>query len=293
MDDSYSTGTMIYSTPMTLLGKPVLRRGRFLKRPALLIGVLFMTLSNVLPVTAQVYSYLGGLSSGARRELMTQHNVSRTHTRARDVELAPEFPGVRDTVRNLRSIGPNIVSERLILVDRPVSDEGLTTVFNAVLGVSGLSHIKYYNPEKETRHDLFGESYRVVDEKNLDRLPDTQVDSIPEYVAIPVLQELPPFGDVLQTYRYESVSHDGVDGFHFSSQNEWDIRYRRIRVVKPEEMVTYAWVIRGDDYLLVYGIGAAKVFTGFGLFRDRIQNSFTSRTDGLFDWLSENYLEQL
>jgi hypothetical protein len=64
-------------------------------------------------------------------------------------------------------------------------------------------------------------------------------------------------------------------------------------VVKPGEMVTYAWVLRGDDYVLMYGIGAAKVFTGFGLFRDRIENSFTSRTDGLFNWLSDNYLDEL
>jgi hypothetical protein len=278
---------------MRLLGNPVLHIDRFLKRPAFLFGTLLLFLSHVAPLPAQVYSYLGGLPSGARQDLMTQRSVSRTHTNVRDVELAPDFPGVRDAIRNLRSVGANIVSERLILVDGPVSDAGLTTVFNAVLGVSGLSHIKYYNPEKDAHHDLFRESFRVADDKNLDRLPDIQVDTIPEYVAIPVLQDLPPFGDVLQTYRYESVSHSGVDGFHFSSENEWDIRYRRIRVVKPEEMITYAWVIRGDDYLLVYGIGAAKVFTGFGLFRDRIENSFTSRTDGLFDWLSENYLKQL
>ena len=259
-----------------------------------LVFILFLSLTVFVPeVSAQVYQYLGNLSSASLKELLAERSVSRSHTDARDVELAPSFPGVGDAVRSLRSTGVNIVSERLILVDGPVTDEGLVRVFNALLGVGELSYLQYYNPLSDVWHDLFRESYRVKDEQNLDRLPDLQVESIPDSITIPVLQDLPPFGEVLQTYRYESVSHAGVDGFYFSSKNEWDIRYRRIRVVKPEGMVTYVWVLRGDDYLLVYGIGAAKVFTGFGLFRDRIENSFTSRTTGLFDWLSENYLDEL
>ncbi len=166
-------------------------------------------------------------------------------------------------------------------------------MYNALLGVEDLSYLEYYNPEKDVWHDLFKESYRVNDDEDLERVPDLEVTSIPDQLRIPVLQGLPPFGDVLQTYRYDGVAHGGIDGFRFSSENEWEIRYRRIRVVKEEEMVTYAWVLRGDDYLLMYGIGAAKVFTGFGLFRDRIENSFTSRTDGLFDGLSQNYLDEL
>ncbi len=267
-------------------------RGGFLP----VFTVLFVAVAALVPVadlSAQVYEYLETLPPDAMTELLDSRSVSRTHTDAREVELAPSFPDIRDAVRELRSTGSNIVSERLILVDGPIEDEGLLNVFNALLAVRELSYLEYYNPLKERWNELFYESYRVADEEDLAPLPDIQVDSIPASVVIPVLQELPPFGEVLQTYRYESFDYDGVDGFSFSSENEWDIRYRRIRVVKPEEMVTYGWVIRGEDYLLVYGIGAAKVFTGFGLFRDRIENSFTSRTDGLFDWLKQNHLDPL
>jgi hypothetical protein len=250
-------------------------------------------IAPTVSLPAQVAAILDEIPDRARAELLAQRSVSRTHTDAKELELAPRFPGVDEAIDDLRKIGTNIVSERLILVDGPVADEGIVTVFNALLAVSELSYLEYYNRENETWHDLFKESYRVDDEDDLNRQPDLQVQQIPPALEIPVLQGLPPFGDVLQTYRYGAVSHAGVDGFRFSSENEWDIRYRRIRVVKPGEMVTYAWVLRGDDYVLMYGIGAAKVFTGFGLFRDRIENSFTSRTDGLFNWLSDNYLDEL
>ncbi|MFW5643639.1 MAG: DUF6675 family protein [Alkalispirochaeta sp.] len=263
-----------------------------IRRKRLIIAFGMATLF-VITLPAQVYGLLDDVPSDLRRELLANRSVSRTHTDPRDLELTPAVPGVRDAVRTLRSIRSNIVSERLILVDGPIDDEGLLMVFNAVLGVSELSYIEYYNPERDKWNDLFKESYRVHDDDDLDALPDLQVEAIPDSLSIPVLQGLPPFGEVLQTYRYEAITHDGMDGFYFSSENEWDIRYNRIRVVKPEEMVTYAWVMRGDDYLIVYGIGAAKVFTAFGLFRDRIENSFSSRTDGLFDWLSRNYLSRL
>lgn len=244
-------------------------------------------------VTAQVSEIITQLPRDAQRTLVDMGSVSATHTDADDIGLAPPFPGVDDAIDDLQKMRANILSERLVLVEGPVSDEGLLRVYNALLGVEGLSYLEYYNPEKDTWHDLFKESYRVNNEDDLERMPDLEVDSIPDELRIPVFQGLPPFGDVLQTYRYNAISYGGIDGFRFSSENEWEIRYRRIRVVKDEEMVTYAWVLRDDDYLLMYGIGAAKVFTGFGLFRDRVENSFTSRTDGLFDWLSQNYLDEL
>lgn len=261
-------------------------RPHFIIFALLFAGITFSAFPQVAEIVAQ-------LPRDAQTALFNNGSVSASHTDADDIELAPSFPGVDDAIDDLQKMKANIVSERLVLVDGRVSDEGLVRVYNALLGVEDLSYLEYYNPMNDTWHDLFKESYRVNNGDDLDRVPDLEVDSIPDELRIPVLQGLPPFGEVLQTYRYDAVSHGGIDGFRFSSENEWDIRYRRIRVVKDEEMMTYAWVLRGDDYLLMYGIGAAKVFTGFGLFRDRIENSFTSRTDGLFDWLSQNYLDEL
>lgn len=242
---------------------------------------------------AQTLDIIGALPPSIQRELAQTGSVSATHTDAEDVVLAPDFPGVDDAIEDLEDIGVNILSERLVLVDHRVDDDGLLRVYNALLGVEDLAYLEYYNKMNGTWHDLFKQSYRVDTEDDLNRMPDLEVAEIPSHLRLPVFQGLPPFGEVLQTYRYDAFSYNGIDGFRFSSENEWEIRYRRIRVVKEDEMVTYAWVLRGDDYLLMYGIGAAKVFTGFGLFRDRIENSFTSRTDGLFDWLSQNYLDDL
>lgn len=284
---------MVYSTQMIVFRK---RESTSQPIPRRIFGFLAVLGLVCVPpelLPAQVAGILDQIPDSARTELLERRSVSRTHAEADNLELAPRFPGVGEAIDELRRLGTNIISERLVLVDGPVDDAGLVTVFNALLGVSELAYLEYYNPLNDNWKDLFKDSYRVDNKDGLNKRPDITVDEIPLTLEIPVLQGLPPFGDVLQTYRYDAVSHDGIDGFHFSSENEWEIRFRGIRVVRPGEMVTYAWVLRGDDYVVMYGVGAADVFTGFGLFRGRIENSFTSRTDGLFNWLSDNYLDKL
>ena len=123
---------------------------------------LFIAPTNSLQ--AQVAAILDEIPDRARTELLDQRSVSRTHADAKDLELGPRFPGVNDAIAELREIGTNIVSERLILVDGPVDDTGLVSVLNALLGVSELAYLEYYNPLIDKWKDLFKESYRVDNE---------------------------------------------------------------------------------------------------------------------------------
>jgi hypothetical protein len=58
-------------------------------------------------------------------------------------------------------------------------------------------------------------------------------------------------------------------------------------------MITTILVIAGEDYLLMYGIGAVRAFKMFGLLDDRIEAAFSGRTEGLFNWYRDTYLEGL
>lgn len=255
--------------------------------------VVFLVSVPLLFLSAQAETELSPLSDSFVDTLHNNGSIARTVTDTDDIALAPSVSGVAEAIQELERMRANIISERLILVEGTVIDEDVREVYNALLGVGNLAGLQYYNPEKDVWHTLFNDSYRIQDEKERTPLPDLTVAEIPSDLAITVYQDLPPFGGVVQDYRYERKNDNGYTGFSFRSVNEEELRYRRVRVVKPGDMRTYAWLVRGDNYLLMYGIGAARVFTGFGLFRDRIENSFTSRTDGLFDWLTANYLEKM
>ncbi len=219
--------------------------------------------------------------------------VTLVHDDADSITLAPAADEVRNALGVIRSTGANIVSERLVLVERSPGPDRLTNVYNALLGVSDLAYLEYYNPVTELWKDLFKESYRVVGPSDLSPVADEYAERIPDEFSMYVLQGLPPFGEVLQTFAYHRLGADSpdVDGFTFISSNEWPIRYRNVRVVRDGAMQTFAFVVAGNEFMLLYGVGAARVFTAFGMFADRIENSFTARTAGLFEWLTENHLE--
>jgi hypothetical protein len=115
------------------------------------------------------------------------------------------------------------------------------------------------------------------------------VERIPPRDEILVRQGLPPFGETVSRYTY--VRDD--DALRFSGENLTRITYKGFPVVGPKEMTTNFLLIRESDYLLVYGAGGARVFNFLGLLSGVIENSFTSRTTGLFDWYSKNYLDPL
>lgn len=259
----------------------------------LCIGNLSAQQQPTLASAVQSHPALRDLAAADRSALTREGNISLNHRDVDDIRLAPDLPGISDALRTIDRSRANILSERLMVMPGSYTRADLLEVYNAVTATSELAYIQYYNPEKDVYHDLFRESHEVASGDDLSPLPDRDFSRIPILEEKLVLQELPPFGEVLQRYTYEQVDGRSMDGFLLNSTNLWDIRYNNIRVVRPEDMITYAWIIRTDQALLLYGLGSADVFTAFGLFRDRIETSFSSRTDGLFDWLKREHLDRL
>jgi hypothetical protein len=220
---------------------------------------------------------------------MSSGAVKRDLDSWRDADLIPRHPLAERIEDRLSSARPNVLTETLVLVRRGVTDEEYLTLYNSLRRVSELAEIEYYNPEKDKWHPLFNASYRVSSKDSDSPLPDPVVRRIPRKEDILVRQELPPFGETVSRYSY--TARDGA--VHFSGRNLSRITYRGFPVVGEDDMVTQFLLIREDDYLLVYGVGGARVFNFLGLLSGVIDNSFTSRTTGLFDWYSEQYLAPL
>jgi hypothetical protein len=254
------------------------------------LTLLSVFIISALPVFADsLYSRLDGIDDGDRRRLINRGAIKKDLDSWRDVELIPNHELSEDIEDHLRDARPNVLSETLILIRRGVTDAEYLELYNSLRRVSELDGIEYYNPEKDKWHPLFTSSFRVPDEESDRRLPDPVVTTIPQRDRILVRQGLPPFGETVSRYTYTS-RHEAV---HFHGENLTRITYRGFPVVGPEEMITHFLLIRESNYLLVYGVGGAQVFNFLGLLSGVIENSFTSRTTGLFDWYSQEYLEPL
>ena len=140
-----------------------------------------------------------------------------------------------------------------------------------------MSYLEYYNERKDKTDELFFDSVAVSGPEERDRIEDPTVARIPAQDTVWALQGLPPFGTILSRYDYRS---DG-ESFLFLGTNHDTLTFRSVPVVRQGNMVTAILVVPGDDFILMYGVGAVRAFTMFGLLDDRIEAAFSGRTEGV------------
>lgn len=250
---------------------------------------IFLPLTLSAQLAPEAGGFLGDLDGEAREELGRTGRLSRNFDNHRDLRYLPDHRMTRRLERSVRQVRPNVISEAVMYLDRGVSDEEFLSLYNAFRAVSELSYMEYYNPEKEVWNELFYDSYRIPDPGTNRPLPDPIATSIEGEDSFHVGQEIPPFGYIASEYSFESAG----DAFLFSSTNVDRFHYRDVPVLGPERMITHVLVIRGDDYVLAYGVGGARVFTLFGILGGQIETPFQARTSALFDWFYQEHLEPL
>ena len=255
---------------------------------ALITCALLISLSATVAAQS-LGSRISDLDRDVRRELLNTGEVKRDLDSWRDVGLVPDHPLSEAIESRISSVRPNVLSETLLLVRRGVTDEEYLELYNSLRRVSELAEVEYYNPEKDKWHSLFGSSYHISEQNSEERLSDPVVGRIPDEDDFLVRQDFAPFGETVSRYMFTADDH----AVHFSGENLERVTYRGFPVVGTDDMVTQFLIIREDDYLLVYGVGGANVFNPFGLLSGVIENSFTSRTTGLFEWYTEEYLDPL
>lgn len=260
--------------------------------PRALTALIFFTLLSFTlsaELSPEAGRILHGLSREARGELDRTGRLSRNFDNHRDLHYLPDHPLTRALERSVGDVRPNVISEAVMYLDRGVSDEEFLRLYNAFRAVSELSYMEYYNPEKEVWNELFYDSYRIPDPSTNRPLPDPLAGRIAREDSFYVGQEIPPFGYIASEYSFESEG----EAFLFSSTNLDRFYYRDVPVLGPEKMITHVLVIRGEEYVLAYGVGGARVFTLFGILGDQIETPFQARTSALFDWFYQQQLEPL
>lgn len=241
-------------------------------------------------ITAQsLDELLDGLSRSDRRELLNTGSLEQYIEDHRQVAYVPNHPLTRVVEDQANSLRPNVISEQLVLLREGVGTDELLMLYNSLRRISDLSYLEYYNARKDDTNELFYDSYAVDGPKERSPIPDPTVSTIPAEDEVWVVQGLPPFGEILSRYTYRSRG----SSFLFVGTNEDTLTYRNVPVVRTGNMITNIVVISGDDFVLMYGLGAVKAFKMFGLLDDRIEAAFSGRTEGLFNWYRDTYLNTL
>jgi hypothetical protein len=259
---------------------------------SILCSLLFLSL--VLPGVPRADAQslddvLANLSPRHRRELLDSGSIEQYIENHRQIAYVPDHPLAERISDSVGRVRPNVISEQIVLVPTRVTPDELLTLFNSLRRISDLSYLQYRNERKDTTSDLFHDSFAVDNADSRQRIDDPVVSQMPSRDEIQVLQGLPPFGSVLSSYSYISEG----SSFLFFGTNEDTLNYRGVPVVQAGNMITTILVIAGEDYLLMYGIGAVRAFKMFGLLDDRIEAAFSGRTEGLFNWYRDTYLEGL
>lgn len=262
-----------------------------MRTPTIVIGIIILTSGFIAPsaFAQSLDDLLSGLSRSDRRELLETGSLEQYIENHRRIAYVPDHSLAETVVDQVNSVRPNVISEQLVLVREEIGSPELLTLFNSLRRISDLSYLEYFNSRKDTTNELFYDSFAVDGPENRTRIPDPTVSRIPSEDSVWVLQGLPPFGTILSRYTYQAQGA----AFLFAGTNEDTLTYRNVPVVRSGNMITNIVVIAGDDFVLMYGIGAVRAFKMFGLLDDRIEAAFSGRTEGLFNWYRDTYLNSL
>jgi hypothetical protein len=200
------------------------------------------------------------------------------------IQHFPEAEKNTNLIRSMMEKNPNALIEALYLIPEAMPIEKRTTLFNQFLKVSELDEIRYFNPEHNQSHRLFGFSYRIKDKDKPEvEVTDLNLANLPRQMKMYVHQELLPVGPMTSEF---SLSNQG-EKMALSIVNVTNLNYGIFPVIGSGAFFSEIRVYFGSDFTLFYAVGGINFFNPFNIFGDKI-NPFFYRFEGIFDYYKAN-----
>ncbi|MCF7914817.1 MAG: hypothetical protein K9L66_06615 [Spirochaetaceae bacterium] len=193
------------------------------------------------------------------------------------ISLSPDSVEGQEILERYKEIEPNFLIESFFILPLPEQDSAqtLNEAERFLMDISQFEGVPYWSEEHEKYFDLFSE-IEILERKTFDD----------ESRGIVVEQKMKPFKPHKALYRYWRNGSD----FIYTSKNTEAIRYKLIKAVREENMVTSLFVHAEPEALVFYGVGGVQAFTFFGMFGERMETSFTGRTEAFFRWFHEEFV---
>ena len=192
---------------------------------------------------------------------------------------------------------PSILVEAVFILPRaknpnaqtnaaPASRAGdLASIYGMLRSLGSLQGIEYYSASRKAMRTLYAESYIVDSPDTKVRMPDPK---IPMPGTLPATETLFAFQRDLSfganIYRYDFAIYP--DAVEIKSLNLTRMSYGLIPMLSRNALVTRLLVIQADDAIIFYAESGARAP---GVFKNRIENSFSNRAEALFKWFSAKY----
>lgn len=226
------------------------------------------------------------LSAEQRIELLKQGHLFRSVYNKENAvpRLAPLFAVPQTFAENWNKGNPTFLIEALYVHKKTQGNtkdiEKISRIFRSVSKLEGL---QYYSSSRKKMRTLYEASYVIDDPKTQGRIADP-VDNPAADFSVYVLQKDLTFDKNIYRYRFCS----DADSAGFMSTNIDVLKYSIFKAMKPENLEVSIAVTDLGEYLLVHMLTRAD-FTAPSIFRERVQNSFRTRGEAIYNWFIAQY----
>jgi len=252
----------------------VKQQKNYLKKLSFILIGLFL---SAFSLTARELPFRD-LSSGDLTSLEKGESIFRILDSYKDFSLQVEGSASMKIESLLKEINPNFLAEILMVIPVDEKRDNLNFIRTSLMDVTLFDDIPYYSKRNDKWYPLY-EDTKIL----------SLTDAGPGESIISAYHKMKPFKPQDTKYKYSIIG----DTFWFESRNSSNIYYKSFKAVKKGNLITLLWIKDEGDRLIVYGIGGAKAFTFFGLFGERMDNSFIGRMEAFFSWFYDNYITEI
>lgn len=209
----------------------------------------------------------------------------------KEAALLPAHPAALALRRSLAGGKAPLLVESLMLLRRELPDRRTAAsveqaqVATILSSFSSMKGIRYFSASEGKERVLFSASYRValsVGGKAPAALPDPPSPDRGGRVDSRVYQEDSRFGG--NFYRYGISAPEGA--VLLEGANEGALKIGPFTALKAGDMKLHLLVIQASDALILYSATELGVS---GLFRSKLEESFSNRAAALFSWFASQY----
>ncbi|MEL3907079.1 MAG: hypothetical protein P1P65_08675 [Treponema sp.] len=149
--------------------------------------------------------------------------------------------------------------------------------------LSKLRGLEYYSSSRKKMRTLYEDSY-VIDNPEAKVRQADPLDSPADDFSVYVLQKDLTFGENIYRYRF----YADADSSGFMSTNTSVLKYSVFKAVEPENLQVSVSVTDLGGYLLIHALTRSQ-FTAPAILRQRVQNSFRTRSEAVYQWFITHY----
>jgi len=204
-------------------------------------------------------------------------------------QLVPQHEALRRHVEATRSdLGPSVMVEILFLYRKPPhaertawTHEEKLRLYNEIVALSTLAGLQYFSASRGVMRTLYETSQVIDGPSTRSPLPDPVFTRPPAELTVYVSQRDQTFGD--NVYRFNFFTEP--DAMIITQQNLTALSVGIIRAVGRNNLRSTVGILDAGEYILVYASSMARAASVPGM-RERIGNSFTTRTEAIIQWFS-------